>query len=38
LVGLGSTGEFVGFAGLDEVDEGVPFTGVEIGWRLARSA
>ncbi|WP_405003273.1 GNAT family N-acetyltransferase [Kitasatospora purpeofusca] len=32
------TGEFIGFAGLDEVDEEVPFTGVEIGWRLARSA
>jgi RimJ/RimL family protein N-acetyltransferase len=33
-----STGEFIGFAGLDEVDDDVPFTGVEIGWRLARSA
>ncbi|TDO54902.1 RimJ/RimL family protein N-acetyltransferase [Kribbella sp. VKM Ac-2527] len=32
------TGEFVGFAGLDTVDEGMPFTGVEAGWRLARSA
>ncbi len=32
------TGEFVGFAGLDMVDEGMPFTGVEAGWRLARSA
>ncbi|MFJ8434674.1 GNAT family N-acetyltransferase [Kitasatospora sp. NPDC094019] len=32
------TGEFIGFAGLDDVDEEVPFTGVEIGWRLARSA
>jgi RimJ/RimL family protein N-acetyltransferase len=32
------TGEFVGFAGLDAVDEGMPFTGVEAGWRLARSA
>ncbi|MCX4683986.1 GNAT family N-acetyltransferase [Kitasatospora purpeofusca] len=32
------TAEFIGFAGLDEVDEEVPFTGVEIGWRLARSA
>jgi RimJ/RimL family protein N-acetyltransferase len=31
------TGEFVGFAGLDTVDEGMPFTGVEAGWRLARS-
>ncbi|MFF3004141.1 GNAT family N-acetyltransferase [Kitasatospora sp. NPDC057940] len=33
-----ATGEFVGLAGLDEVDEGLPFTGVEIGWRLARAA
>ncbi|MBP2049897.1 RimJ/RimL family protein N-acetyltransferase [Streptomyces griseochromogenes] len=33
-----ATGEFIGFAGLDEVDDGMPFTGVEIGWRLARSA
>ncbi|MEU5302610.1 GNAT family N-acetyltransferase [Streptomyces noursei] len=33
-----ATGEFIGFAGLDRVDDGLPFTGVEIGWRLARSA
>lgn len=33
-----ATGEFVGFTGLDRVDDGMPFTGVEIGWRLARSA
>jgi RimJ/RimL family protein N-acetyltransferase len=33
-----STGEFIGFAGLDKVDDDVPFTGVEIGWRLARKA
>ncbi|QGV79982.1 GNAT family N-acetyltransferase [Streptomyces ficellus] len=33
-----ATGEFIGFAGLDDVDDGMPFTGVEIGWRLARSA
>jgi RimJ/RimL family protein N-acetyltransferase len=32
------TGEFVGFTGFDEVDEGMPFGGVEIGWRLARAA
>jgi RimJ/RimL family protein N-acetyltransferase len=25
-------------AGLDPVDEGLPFGGVEIGWRLARTA
>jgi RimJ/RimL family protein N-acetyltransferase len=32
------TGEFVGFAGLDPVDDGMPFTGIEAGWRLARAA
>lgn len=32
------TGEFVGFTGLDPVDEALPFRGVEIGWRLARHA
>ncbi|MDI3405240.1 GNAT family N-acetyltransferase [Streptomyces cavernicola] len=32
------TGEFIGFAGLDPVEDGLPFTGVEAGWRLARSA
>ncbi|TWD84217.1 RimJ/RimL family protein N-acetyltransferase [Kribbella amoyensis] len=32
------TGEFVGFAGLDRVEDHLPFTGIEIGWRLARSA
>jgi RimJ/RimL family protein N-acetyltransferase len=32
------TGEFIGSIGLDDVDEGMPFTGVEAGWRLARSA
>src|SRR4051794_18505887 len=31
-------GRFVGMAGLDPVDEQVPFDGVEIGWRLAREA
>ena len=29
-------GQFVGFAGLDDVDAEMPFTGVEIGWRPAR--
>jgi RimJ/RimL family protein N-acetyltransferase len=29
------TREFIGFTGLDQVDEGMPFTGIEIGWRLA---
>ena len=33
-----STGEFIGFTGLDQVDEDMPFAGVEIGWRLARAA
>jgi RimJ/RimL family protein N-acetyltransferase len=33
-----SSGEFVGMCGLDPVDEGVPFHGEEIGWRLARPA
>ncbi|MFG1618353.1 GNAT family N-acetyltransferase [Nonomuraea wenchangensis] len=37
-VEIEATGEFIGFAGLDEVDAHMPFTGVEIGWRLARSA
>lgn len=33
-----ATGEFIGFAGLDPVDEELPFGGVEVGWRLARGA
>jgi RimJ/RimL family protein N-acetyltransferase len=32
------TGELAGMAGLDPVDEDLPFGGVEIGWRLARWA
>jgi RimJ/RimL family protein N-acetyltransferase len=32
------TGEFIGMAGLDPVDEQAPVTGVEAGWRLARTA
>ncbi|PRX92136.1 GNAT family N-acetyltransferase [Allonocardiopsis opalescens] len=32
------TGAFVGFAGLDRVEDHMPFAGVEIGWRLARAA
>ncbi|MEU9031911.1 GNAT family N-acetyltransferase [Streptomyces sp. NPDC048383] len=31
------TGEFLGRAGLDEVGEDMPFAGVDVGWRLARS-
>jgi len=37
-VEVAATGEFVGFAGLDPVDEEMSFSGVEVGWRLARSA
>jgi len=37
-VELRETGELIGHAGLDPVEPEVPFTGVEIGWRLARSA
>ncbi|MGW8777313.1 GNAT family N-acetyltransferase [Streptomyces sp. NPDC055796] len=32
------TGEFIGRAGLDVVDEAMPFAGVDVGWRLARAA
>ncbi|MDQ8705284.1 GNAT family N-acetyltransferase [Streptomyces sp. LHD-70] len=32
------TGTFVGFAGLDPVEDGMPFGGIEAGWRLARPA
>jgi RimJ/RimL family protein N-acetyltransferase len=37
-VEITATGQFLGMTGLDPVDEGLPFDGVEIGWRLARSA
>jgi RimJ/RimL family protein N-acetyltransferase len=33
-----ASGAFIGFTGLDTVDDELPFTGVELGWRLARSA
>jgi RimJ/RimL family protein N-acetyltransferase len=33
-----TSGEFIGFTGLNIVDEEMPFTGVEVGWRLARPA
>ncbi|MCL6732469.1 GNAT family N-acetyltransferase [Streptomyces neyagawaensis] len=33
-----ATGEFIGFTGLDPVEDDMPFTGVEAGWRLARTA
>ena len=32
------SGEFIGFTGLRTMDEDMPFTGVELGWRLARAA
>ncbi|MCX5157642.1 GNAT family N-acetyltransferase [Streptomyces sp. NBC_00291] len=32
------TGRFIGRAGLDEVDQDMPFAGVDVGWRLRRSA
>ena len=32
------SGEFIGFAGLSTVDDGMPFTGIELAWRLARPA
>jgi RimJ/RimL family protein N-acetyltransferase len=37
-VEVAGTGTFIGMAGLDTVDEGLPIHGVEIGWRLAREA
>jgi RimJ/RimL family protein N-acetyltransferase len=37
-VELAETGTLIGMAGLDPVDEELPFGGVEIGWRLARDA
>ena len=33
-----ASGEFIGFTGLGTVDEEMPFTGVELAWRLARPA
>ena len=33
-----ATGEFIGFCGLDPVEDDMPFTGVEAGWRLTRTA
>ena len=33
-----ASGDFIGFTGLRTLDEGMPFTGVELGWRLARPA
>ncbi|WP_329106250.1 GNAT family N-acetyltransferase [Micromonospora sp. NBC_01699] len=37
-VEIRATGQFIGFTGLDPVDQGMSFTGVEAGWRLARPA
>ncbi len=33
-----ATGEFIGMAGLDPVDDETPVEGIEAGWRLAASA
>jgi RimJ/RimL family protein N-acetyltransferase len=33
-----ASGEFIGFTGLGTVEEEMPFTGIEIAWRLARPA
>ena len=33
-----ASGEFIGFTGLRSVDDGMPFTGIELAWRLARPA
>ena len=33
-----ASGEFIGFTGLATVDEEMPYTGVELAWRLARPA
>ena len=33
-----ATGRLLGMAGLDPVDDGLPFHGIEAGWRLAREA
>ncbi len=33
-----ASGQLIGMAGLDVVEPDMPFTGVEIGWRLARGA
>ncbi len=33
-----ASGEFIGFAGLEAVDDEMPFAGYELGWRLARPA
>jgi RimJ/RimL family protein N-acetyltransferase len=37
-VEIRTSGEFIGFTGLNTVDEEMPFSGVELGWRLARPA
>jgi len=33
-----ASGEFIGFTGLDAVGDQMPFSGIELGWRLARPA
>jgi RimJ/RimL family protein N-acetyltransferase len=33
-----ATGEFIGYTGLEPVPGDMPFTGMEVGWRLTRTA
>jgi RimJ/RimL family protein N-acetyltransferase len=33
-----ATGAFIGYTGLEPVPAGLPFTGMEVGWRLTRAA
>ena len=37
-VEIRASGEFIGFTGLNTVDKEMPFSGVELGWRLAYPA
>jgi RimJ/RimL family protein N-acetyltransferase len=37
-VEVAADGAFIGMAGLDPVDDGMPVTGLEIGWRLSRAS
>ncbi|MEV0394217.1 GNAT family N-acetyltransferase [Polymorphospora rubra] len=37
-VEVAATGEFIGFTGLNPINANMPFTGVETGWRLRRTA
>jgi RimJ/RimL family protein N-acetyltransferase len=37
-VEVAATGQFIGMAGLDPIEDDAPFDGVETGWRLSRDA